>query len=490
LSVRDKIFKDASFYSVSVYISVIFSTLKAFFLRAILGPSSYGLFSTYQVILSYAKGLHLGLLSAFEREVPYFISKRYFEKVENIKNTSFTFIHSFLLIIIAVGLILTFILVKKNSIFINGFRIVLFIVFFQQLYNYFISLLRSEKKFDILSKTTVIFAGLSALLSIILGLKYKLTGVLWALIISYLITIVYINMKSSYKIKFKVDKNLLGQLFKIGFALLIVGLAYMTLTNIDKIIIIIFLGKTSLGYYSIAFMMSILIIDFPNAVASTIFPNFLGKYGENDNIQDLKKYMVQPTLIFAYLMPILIGWVYIVIEPLIKLLLSKYVAGIESAKILILGSFFLAVVYMAGYLLVALKKFSEYIKIQLCVIIITILLNVLFVKLEWGIEGVALATSIGFFLYATAIIHYAFKQYSGKIRDFIKYTTEIYFPFVYMLGSLFIIGLFSKLFTGSNEWITTIVMLIVFSICSIPLIMRANRKTGIINIFLATLKRK
>jgi len=490
LSVKDRIFKDASFYSVSAYISVIFGTLKGFFLRAILGPATYGLFSTYQVILSYAQNSHLGLLSAIEREIPYFIGKREIEKVENIKNTSFTVIHSFLLLLITIIFLLTFILVKKSSIFIKGFKIVLLIIFFQQVYFYYICLLRSEKKFNILSKTTIIIAIFSAVLSVFLGLKYKLTGVLVSLIISYLAAIVYINIKSSYKIKLKIDRGLLSQLFRIGFVLLIIGLEYMTLINIDKITIIIFLGKTSLGYYSIAFMISSLIMYFPNAIAGVMFPNFLAKYGENDNIQDLKRYMVQPTLIFAFLMPILIGCTYIVIEPLIKLTLNKYIPGIASAKILILGSFFLAVAYMAGHLLVVLKKFNKYMEIQLYVVIITILLNIFFVKLGWGIEGVAYATSIGFFLYATSIIYYAFKQYSNKIREFLKYIIEIYIPFGYMLILLFITELLSKAANGFNKWITTSGILILFSIFSIPLILRANKKTGIINLFLNTLSRK
>lgn len=490
MSVKHRIFKDASFYSISIYILVVFNTIKGFFVRAILGPTIYGLFTTLQIIINYATYSHLGLLFAVEREIPYFISKKEFEKVENIKNTSFTFIQSFLLLGIIIVFLLTFILVKKASLFIQGFRIVLLIAFTQQLYIYYVTLLRSEKKFNIVSKATIIFAVFSTLLSILLGLKYKLIGVLWALVISYLITLIYINVKKKYKIKFNMDKNLLRELFKIGFALLIIGFAYITLINIDKIVIIIFLGKRSLGYYSIAFMVSTLIMHFPNAIAVIMFPNFLGKYGEHDNIQDLKQYMVQPTLIFAYLMPILIGWIYIVIEPLIKLTLNEYIPGIESAKILILGSFFLAVVYMAGHLLVTLKKFNKYIKIQIYVIIFSILLNILFVKLGWGIKGVAVATSLGFFIYATFIIHYAFKQYCTQIIDFIKYIVEIYTPFLYMAGLLFIIRLFSKVFNGVNEWITTIGMLILFSIFSIPLILRVNKKTDIINVFLNSFRSK
>jgi len=489
LSVKQRIFKDASFYSVSVYISVIFSTLKGFFLRAILGPATYGLFSTFQVILSYATSSHLGLLSALEREVPYFVSKKAVEKVENIKNTTFTFIHLFLLIIIATTLILTFILVKKNSIFIRGFRIVLFIAFLQQVYMYFITVLTAEKKFNILSKTTIIYALFSTFLSVVLGLLFKLTGVLFSLIISYLIAIVYINMKNKCTLKFKIDKNLLNQLFKTGLVLLIIGVGVLTLANIDKIIIIIFLGKTSLGYYSIAFMVSNLIMCFPNAISNIMFPNFLGKYGENDNIQDLKKYMVQPTIILAYLMPILIGWIYIIIGPLVELLLNKYIPGIESAKILVLGSFFLAVVYMAGHLLVTLKRFNKYIKIQLYVIIITTLLNIFFVKLGWGINGVAYATSIGFFLYASAIIYYAFKQYSNQIKDFLKYMGEIYLPFIYMLGILFFLRLLSGVLVGFHGWILTLIEVIIFSIFSIPLIFLVNQKTEIIHIFLDTFRK-
>jgi O-antigen/teichoic acid export membrane protein len=490
LSIKQKIFEDASFYSVSIYILVLFSTIKGFFVRAILGPTTYGLFTIFQIILNYAAYSHLGILFAIEREIPYFIGKREFEKVENIKNTSFTFIQSFLSLGIIIVFLLTFILVKKAPLFIQGFRIVLLIVFAQQLYIYYVTLLRSEKKFNIVSKVTIIFAVFSTLLCILLGLKYKLTGVLWALVISYLIAIIYINMKRKYGIRFKIDKKLLRELIKTGFVLLIIGLGYITLTSIDKIVIIIFLDKTSLGYYSIAFMVVTLMMYFPNAISSIMFPSFLGKYGENDNIQDLKKYMVQPTLILAYLMPILIGWIYIIIGPLIKLTLNKYIPGIESAKILVLGSFFLAVVYMAGHLLVTLKKFNKYIRIQILVIGMAILLNIVFVRLGWGIKGVAYATSIGFFLYSSAIIHYAFRQYSNQIKDFLKYIGGIYLPFIYMLGILFFLRALSRVLVGFDEWILTLIEVIIFSIFSIPLIFLVNKKTGIIHIFLDTFRKK
>lgn len=75
MSVKGKIFEDSSSYSISVYIAGEFSILEGFFLRRIFGRATYGLFSTFQVILFYAKGVHFGLLNALERESVYFLSK-------------------------------------------------------------------------------------------------------------------------------------------------------------------------------------------------------------------------------------------------------------------------------------------------------------------------------------------------------------------------------------------------------------------------------
>jgi len=263
------------------------------------------------------------------------------------------------------------------------------------------------------------------------------------------------------------------------------GFVSITLRNIDRIMIIRLLDRESLGFYTIALMVSVYIIQLPNLIYAVFFPRFYQAYGEKQNIFEIKELFIKPTLVFAYLFPVLIGVVVLGLPLLVKYVLPSYMPGLIPAYLLLLGSSSMALINMPGYLLIALNKQIYMVFIGTVCIFIGAGLNYLFVRrFDLGLPGIAIGTSLTHFLFSVILLIYAFRHYTKKFFDQLKFILELYLPFIWVLIVLFLSHAF--VFTSSNSLIRdfSIVFLkgTVFLLACAPLILYANKKTAILTL--------
>ena len=263
------------------------------------------------------------------------------------------------------------------------------------------------------------------------------------------------------------------------------GFIAMTLRNIDRIMVIKLLTRENLGFYTIALMMSAYAVQLPSLVYAVIFPRFYQAYGKKGNIFAINELFMKPMFVFAYLFPVLIGIIIIGLPLLINYLLPAYISGFVPAYILLLGSSFLALVNMSGYLLTALDKQIYIVIIGFVSIVIAAALNyLLVVGFHLGLPGIAMGTAVTYFLYTTVVIIAAFKNYTKNIVVHLKFFAELYFPFIWAVAWLVILQAFVFNASGSFFRDLSIVFCkgIIFLIACLPLVYYANRKTKIMTL--------
>ncbi|KAF0121448.1 MAG: hypothetical protein FD151_1234, partial [bacterium] len=90
-STKDQIIKDSSKFITSVYLGNITGIITGIVTRKFLGPTLMGVWSYIQVIQYYSNLGHLGVLSAAERELPYYFGKKDQAISDKIKNNAFAF---------------------------------------------------------------------------------------------------------------------------------------------------------------------------------------------------------------------------------------------------------------------------------------------------------------------------------------------------------------------------------------------------------------
>ena len=353
-------------------------------------------------------------------EIPYAAGKGDYEKSENIAQAAFTFVLASAAVFS--GLVLLFTFVARNRFLPqigNGLLLVTAVIFLQRISNFFITLLRCYKRFDIESGQMVWSSVVNAFLIMLLSHQFRLYGFIFALILSYIFNIVYVCMKFPFRFRWHYDPVLMRQLMVFGFPLMIQGVMTVVFRSMDRVMIAKMLGFTALGFYSIALMACAYAGNFYSAVAVVFLPHFQEKFGEKDNPRDLEKYIAKSSIGFSLVMPAFFSLIWIAAPYVISAFLPKFVAGIPAMKILSLSVFFIAIHHPYLNFLITIKKHMFLFPILGFSILLAAAANYVVIRMGYGIQGVAAATTAGFFIHF-AVLFFASFSYFTDARSALK----------------------------------------------------------------------
>ena len=481
-SAKDQIVKDSSKLIASVYVGSITGIITGIVTRKFLGPTFMGVWSYIQVIQNYTNLSQLGILSAAEKELPYYFGKGDRARSDKIKNNAlaFTFITSLLIFF---GLVAYAFGVKHrvSTPYFYGLLTVAVLAFGGQYSLFYSVLLRAHKNISVLSQAKVLFALTWLVLTLSLVIPFNIYGIYLVAVGVMIINISFCYYKTRYPLKFELDLRELKRLFVIGAPLIILSVGVISIRNIDKIFIANMLGPKELGFYSIAIMVSGYIFSIPTTFSIVMFPRFQESYALKDNIVDIRNFVNTPTEILSYFIAIIIGFAFLILPPLVMIILPRYIEGIAALNILLFGTFFISLTHMPNQFLITLNKQLYIVPLVFFVVAIGGLLDYLFIKLGYGINGVALGTGMANLLYYFLILGYAMLHYSDK-KFILKFMAGNLFPLI--LVACFLLGITQFVLLDSSSWfsllVSTLFRVILFSILCLPMLWRLDRKTGVV----------
>lgn len=437
MSRRKEIFKDAGIYTASSYIAQLFDIVNGVLIRLFLGPTNMGIWAFLQVIQNYAKHAGLGVSTATARDVPYFLGKGDKEKAVLTQNLVFSFTLMTALAV-ACGLCVFAIWNRSqysSSIF-TGLLVVAGLILAQRIYNLFVVLLRSYKQFAFAGMLNIGSSLLSLFLTLLLTWPFQIYGFFAAMILNYLVMISWILWRTPYRFHFYWNLKQLLPLLSLGLSVVLADILRSILMSIDRIMIAKTLGFEQLGHYSVALMASNYLYSLPNMISIIFFPHLQEVFAQRDCAKDLAKYLEIPALCTAYLFPFLIGFVWLSADWFIEAILPQYQAGIPALKYLVLGTFFLALTHPFMSFLITVKKHWWIIPQHLVGVGAGFLTTFLFLQKGWGIQGVAVATSLTFLVHFLSLSVISWFQIEGspRILRFYGKIAGIFIVFISLLA--------------------------------------------------------
>lgn len=393
--------KDTMLYATANYVSQGIGMVNSFLLRFFMGPGGMGVWSMIQVVLGYGAHAGLGTMRALARDYPLLRGQKKFDQADLVKNSTMTF--TLVMSAIPAVLLMGFVLLKFNSLektFLVGLFFLVGFLFVQRFYDFLITLLRSEKRFDVLSRQIVLNALGGLLITVVLVKPWHIYGLYagTALVTGFLIFVVIHAKLYSFRLCW--HQETIKNELKLGLPLAASGFLYTFLLGLDKLVLAKKLGFYEVGLYSIAMMVSNYIFSLPMTFSNVLFPNLLEHYGEHkEDPSKVMQYLEKPVFVLSILVPFLCALAFVFMPVLIGLFLKKFVAGLDCMKIYLLGSFFLLMGQFANNFLVTIDKYLRIVPVLAGAIAINFLLNSYFIVRGWGVEGVALGTSISFAFY-------------------------------------------------------------------------------------------
>ncbi|MGB3242827.1 MAG: polysaccharide biosynthesis C-terminal domain-containing protein, partial [Candidatus Omnitrophota bacterium] len=164
-------------------------------------------------------------------------------------------------------------------------------------------------------------------------------------------------------------------------------------------VILRMLGARELGLYSIAIMMGNAVFNIANMVGIVLYPRFQEIYGRNDSKEEVFNVMIKILKLLWLPLIVLVAAGVVFAPYLIRMFTPKYIAGITAMKIFICGMYFLSLSKFCNHFLITINKQMFALYVCVTTVLINLMLNIVFVKMGFGIKGVAVATSISYFIY-------------------------------------------------------------------------------------------
>ncbi len=478
MTIKEKILKDVFKYTSARYISQGIGFFTAILLRRFLGPFYAGIWSLFKVFLGYFSYTVAPVNMGASYKIPFHAGAENREEEEEAKDVAFTFtlavsvITSVALLVAAVALRNRFPLAVTV-----GLCVLATYLIFDRVCGYYMLVLRAKKNFSVMSRALVFDAVINLAFVMLLVRNFKVYGLYAMVLLVTVFNTLFIHYLARYKAALKFDWKKIKELFRFGFPIMIVGMGGWMLNSLDRIMIAKMLGVTFVGYYSIPLMAKGYIIEL-SSFGTVIRPWLVESYGKRENADDVKKFIVVPSLVIAYMLPLVLGSVFFIIPVLVTKVLPKFTPGILATQILLAGMFFQSCYPQAAHFLYTSGKRVKMLPIFAGAMLVNVAGNYYLIKMGYGIYGVATATSMVSFLCFIVIQSYAMRQFSGW-KEIGVFLLKIIFPAAYTAGAIL---LCERYITVANVYAAVLVKICALFIFSAPLLFIVNKQTGIVRL--------
>ena len=452
-----------------------------------LNPELYGIWIGLNILLAYSGFANLGLEYVFAIRYPYYQGKHDQEKCSSIADTVY-FVWTLATALLILGLTAYFIFFPPASnLLLWGLISIGIIIFFEQQNTFFNRWITAgEKNFSFPSYISILRNTCSFVIIVPLVFYFSTEGLMvGSAIVSSIVFFIWIST-TSFKFGWTPSFSTLKEMMIIGAPNFLISIVNTLVKSMDRLLIVMFLGAVSLGYYSIVAMGGGFLYMLLAQAGGVLVPHMVEEAGKNDDSsQSLEKYLIRPTLIFSYASAIFLVFVCFFIPLAINLILPQYIPGLDAFYVFLPGFFFLSIILSANnilYLVLIPRGKQRYILyLQLVSAVIQIGLSFLFIHFKWDIIGVALATTLASAFWGSSILALTVKYIISEWSRRIKFFRDVFRPFIYVLACMSVIYFLHKNIAVSSLVQTTI-DLFLFAFTVSPLMYAMEKNTQIISL--------
>lgn len=383
------------------------SFFKGIYAAKYLGPSLLGTYSIIILMLEYLRFSNLGLISAMNLESS--VNKNNEGYTQKVINTTFTYLCWMGIAYIILAMIIRYGLGQFIAADIQPyFFVIAYAGFMAQIKIFTVIYARLHEKYHWINLIEFTSNVIQIVIVILFVQAHKMGALIGSIISSSTITfilccgIIYRKKIRLIKLEFTFVKSLVV----IGIPILLYALCQEVFLSIDRLVIIYFLDRESLGFFSLSRTIVSSTLVLLSSFTFLYYPKVLHAFNLNNspNTEDLvAKFKKYSSLLNTIGVGIgIIGM--ILIKPFITLFLPEYHTSILLYRVLILGIIFDRSAYFADTFLVSNKMQMTLVWCILITALISATLNFIAIYFGLGINGIVYATLVSFFLYGSAKI--------------------------------------------------------------------------------------
>jgi O-antigen/teichoic acid export membrane protein len=463
--------KSAAF-SASMYISKCTDAIGGLLVAKFLGPTVYGLRNAFGLALRYEELTQLGTYLAVNRIAPYHRGRGDSDTEAEMRDSVFVANMAYATLACGIFLIAAFILsgYGADQAYVDLCFFFGVMTLTGRLLRFLHNELRIDKRMFSLSRVTILKSVLNAVAGPAMAFTFGLRGFLVALALTDVVSIAYLifhqNVRPSVRrFRFAV----IPEILRVGLPMTLVLTLGLLLRSSDRLVIIFVLSATALGYYGFAVMAVTIVTIIPTAIHNVTLAPIMELYGASQDRRRIGKYLVGPTLLMAYLLPLMISVLYFAIELPIAWWFSEYLESVVAIKLLIFSAYLQAIATPSGSVMFALDRQVQVAGLVLPLVLLSVGLNFAILLAGFGINGVAVGVCFVYVIYLLVMTIAAARQFDSTLRDYLRFIGMVIAPVVYSVCLVFAIEYF---FAGIEGLLTrSILQIVVFSMAYVWIVL-------------------
>jgi O-antigen/teichoic acid export membrane protein len=423
-------------FAADVVVKLVTATT-TFVLARLLAPADYGVWITLALVVSYAPIVSLGSVETLVKEYPYHIGRGDKTAATRVERAVLGAIVLASVVLVVGGFAVSTLVggaLSPESVRLIRFMLLAAALTFVSAF--YANRFAAHQRFDLVSLVNGWRAIVTGACLVALTWLWGLNGTVAGFIVAELAICVsswVLSVRQCGRLTASYDLRLIWNVVRIGFPITLIWWAFIIQSTADRLISIAMLGEEATGFYGLGLSLVSLLVLLPITLSRVLYPKVSEKTGQTSEPHALRRLIVIPSQALSVLIPAAIGLLVIAAPIVYKQLLPKYGPGLASAQILLLGSFFICIVRTGMNYLIAVNRQHTIVKYVLVCMAINIVGNIVLVKSGFGIEGIALGSSVSSCILATLVWLAVFKQL-GDVRVVqLKELGLLYLPYLIML---------------------------------------------------------
>ncbi len=299
--------------------------------------------------------------------------------------------------------------------------IAIWMLFFDTIFFYFQNLLRTQEKAKLASFFTILNGIINFSLNIyfVYFLQKGIYGIVISQFIANLISVVLLVKNIRTNFSFSVDKIILKKILVFSFPLFLAGLFSTFVDFADRFFIDFYLDKNSVGVYSFAYRIALIVNVFVISFRTAWTPFAINLYHKNDYeiIYGRSLIKLLALLCLIFLSVSLFANDLFELKILGKNVFNKeYFDGVKIIPVIIISYSFNALISFYSIYPYVKSKSSYFLYTDLISFIVNLILNIILIP-KFGMMGAAIATMISFI---SGFIFLFFASRKIKIKYYFK----------------------------------------------------------------------
>lgn len=384
------------------YLVRAMSMARGFVAAKLLDPMSFGAWNALQLMMDYGSLAPLGTQQGLDQMVPARLVEGDAERIRRLKRAAIFNVLAFSALFAMLGL--TWASVGSSRMratwHLSGLGLALLAVLFVNVANVGTSILRSHGDIGGLTRWFVIQGLVGSGLGLVLMFWFGRWGLLYGWLTGCLVAFLFVVHRGRRVFPLVPAPAVESlDLVQVGLPLYLFSASSLVMRNLDRIVVLRFLGTQALGYYGLSVNVLTLLMAIPDALVYVSYPQLVKRFSEAG--QDAT--VLQPRVDrlargIAVGLPLVAGLCAIGAPALVHAVLPKYDPCVGAMQVLAFGATGIALSSLASVVLMTVGR--RVILIPAAIFLTALSGGLQLLSLRWngGLAGVAGASSLAYLI--------------------------------------------------------------------------------------------